>query len=173
MGVITFKDFKGSKETKSTEEKVPEPLKIEEKVVPVTEENFVTEEKLYEEEISKIEEISGYKLYRDKQENFSCEISIEGAVIDSSSVRLIIESPEWNLLFNGTIDASGKCTIPIKKLPILSEGTQGKIKLEIIAEDTVFVPWEENFVVKNSKKVSVKIVEQESLNKPKVKFNKL
>ena len=44
-----------------------------------------------------------YKLYRDKQENFCCEIMIEGANPDSSSVRLIIESPEWNLLFNGTI----------------------------------------------------------------------
>ena len=40
-------------------------------------------------------------------------------------------------------------------------------------EEKVPEPIISNFVVKNSKKVSVKIVEQESLNKPKVKFNKL
>ena len=33
----------------------------------------------------------------------------------------------------------------------------GKIKLEVIAENTVFVPWEDDFKVKMSKKVTVQV----------------
>ena len=54
---------------------------------------------------------------------------------------------------------NGKCNIPIRKLGILNEGTVGRIKLEVIAEGTVFVPWEDEFKVKVSKKVSVVVNE--------------
>ena len=65
-------------------------------------------------------------------------------------------------MFNGEIDKKGKCTIPIKKLAILNEGTVGKIRLEVIAEGTVFTPWEDDFKVKMSKKVAIKIHESKS-----------
>ena len=161
MGVITFNEFKGPKNdtdsvSKPNEDKILENVteEIKNEIKEVLSDNF-----------------PGYKLYRDKQENFCCEVCIEGAKLESSSVRLIIESSEWNLFFNGIIEKNGKCIIPIKKLPILSEGTTGKIKLEVTAEDTIFVPWEEDFIVKNNKKVTVKIVEQENFNKPRVKVN--
>ena len=35
-----------------------------------------------------------------------------------------------------------------------------KIKLEVIAEDTRFIPWEDRFLVKADKKVYVQIKEQ-------------
>ena len=105
----------------------------------------------------------GYLLYRDKPENFTCDIAIEGAKLNQSEARIIIESEDWNLVFPGKI-IGGKCTVPMKKLSLFEEGCKGKIKLEIIAEDTLFVPWEENFTVKTSKKVAVKIHEQESQN---------
>ena len=41
----------------------------------------------------------------------------------------------------------------------LQENEGGIIKLEVIAEDMVFQPWQDNFVAVNSKKVSVKISE--------------
>lgn len=94
-----------------------------------------------------------YKLYRDLNENFTCDIFIEGASPEKSSARLIVETKDWNLVFKGSIE-NGKCTIPIRKLDILNENLTGDIKLEIIAEGNVFVPWESKFLVKSSKLVS-------------------
>lgn len=110
-------------------------------------------------------ENTNYKIFKDKSELFSCEITLEGANYKETQVRLILESEDWNIMFNGEIDKDGKCVIPIKKMNILEEGTVGKIKLEVIAEDSVFIPWEDNFEVKLSKKVSVKINENNSNKK--------
>ena len=70
-------------------------------------------------------------------------------------------------MFPGEIDRNGKVTIPIRKLNILEEGLKGTIKMEVIAEGTVFIPWEDDFEVKMSKKVMVKFNENKS-TKPKV-----
>ena len=59
-----------------------------------------------------------YKLFTDKPEVFECNIKLEGASLKNSQARLIIETEDINLLFNGTITSDGKCTIPIKKLTI-------------------------------------------------------
>lgn len=95
-----------------------------------------------------------YNLYRDVNENFTCDIFIEGANIENSKARLILESDDWNLIFNGKIE-NGKCVIPVKKLEILKENLVGNIKLEVIAENNIFVPWENKFRVKSSKRVSI------------------
>jgi len=97
---------------------------------------------------------SYYELFRDKSEDFSCELKIQGANVDDTDVRLVIESENWNIMFKGNVDSYGRCLIPMKKLNILNEGDVGTIKLEVIAENTVFIPWENNFRVKNSKKVN-------------------
>ena len=110
------------------------------------------------------ESFDGYKLFNDKTELFECNIQLEGAQIANSEARLIIESEEWNLVFTGNISSNGQCSIPIKKLSILPEGTRGKIKLEVIAEDTRFIPWEDRFLVKADKKVYVQIKEQKENN---------
>jgi len=99
-----------------------------------------------------------YTLYTDKQKNFECSISLEGASIKNSQARLIIEADDLNLLFKGTIDSTGKCTVPIKKLRnLLEESTTGKIRLEVIAEDTYFTPWESDFEVATAKKLTVEV----------------
>jgi hypothetical protein len=108
-----------------------------------------------------------YKVYADKSETFSCEIELEGANLKDTEVRLVLESDNWNLMFQGEIDINGKVTIPIRKLNIFEEGTKGKIKMEVIAEGTVFTPWEDDFEVKMSKKVMVKFNENKSVPKPK------
>jgi hypothetical protein len=116
-----------------------------------------------------------YKLYADKSETFSCEIELEGANLKDTEVRLVIESDNWNLMFPGEIDRNGKVSIPIKKLNILEEGTRGKIRMEVIAEGTVFTPWEDDFEIKLSKKVMVKFNENKKhkpvVKKPGVKVN--
>ena len=104
-----------------------------------------------------------YKLFTDKTELFECNIKLEGAKLKDSQARLIIESENVNLLFKGQITPEGKCLIPIKKLKGLLEGeTKGEIKLEVIAEDTYFMPWKSEFVVEASKKLTVEVKSQDA-----------
>ena len=116
-----------------------------------------------------------YKLFTDKTELFECSISLEGASLKKSKARLVIETKEYSLLFNGSISKGGKCEIPIRKLKgLIDESTTGNIRLEVIAEDTFFTPWESDFEVDTSKKVTVEVKSQ-SIKKPivetKVKVN--
>ena len=116
-----------------------------------------------------------YKLFTDKTEVFECKIQLEGTSIKNSQARLLIESENLSLVFKGEISSDGKCKIPIKKLKgLLDENTQGNVKLEVIAEDTYFTPWESKFTVETSRKITVEVKSQETLatviteSKPKV-----
>ena len=107
-----------------------------------------------------------YKLFTDKSELFECDIKLEGASLSKSSARLVVETQDYSLLFNGDINSSGKCEIPIRKLKgLIDENTTGNIRLEVIAEDTFFTPWESDFEVDASKKVTVEVKSQ-TMKKP-------
>ena len=113
-----------------------------------------------------------YTLYTDKVENFKCSIDLEGASLDDTKVRLVLENSMLNLLYEGEVDSSGNCTIPIGKLKnILKEGTEGTIKLEVIAEDTYFSPWEDDFKVTTNKKLTVEVLSnsKDTIKESKVK----
>ena len=101
--------------------------------------------------------VSMYKIYTDKKEEFTCQLEIEGTETSNTDSRLILETDKgFSLLFPGKVSESGKCTVSIDKIKhVLKENDAGTIKLEVIADDTMFVPWESNFVVKVSKKVSL------------------
>ena len=102
-----------------------------------------------------------YKLFTDKIEVFECDIKLSGASVSKSNVRLVVESADINLLFKGKIDSTGKCTVPVKRLSgLLGESTTGTLRLEVIADDTFFTPWESEFVVETSKKVTVEVKSQ-------------
>jgi len=102
-----------------------------------------------------------YKLFTDKAEVFECDIKLSGASLNESNVRLIVESENLNLLFKGKIDSTGKCKVPVKRLSgLLGETTTGTLRLEVIADDTFFTPWESDFVVETSKKVTVEVKSQ-------------
>ena len=104
-----------------------------------------------------------YKLYTDKQEIFECDLFLEGADLKDSSARILVETKDLTLLFEGEIDKKGNCKVPIKKLKgLLGENTTGNIKLEIIAEDTLIEPWQSDFVVSTSKKVKVEVKSQQT-----------
>ena len=108
-----------------------------------------------------------YKLYTDKQEVFECNIFLEGASLTKATSRIIVETQDLKLLFEGTIDKDGNCKVPIKKLRgLVSENTKGTMKLEVIAEDTYFLPWESDFEVDTAKKIKVEVKQQ---SKPLVK----
>ena len=102
-----------------------------------------------------------YKLFTDKSELFECNISLQGASLKKSKARLVVETSDYSLLFKGEINSNGKCEIPIKKLKgLIDENTTGNIRLEVIAEDTFFTPWESDFEVDASKKVTVEVKSQ-------------
>ena len=107
-----------------------------------------------------------YKLFTDKSELFECDIKLQGASLKKSKARLVVETQDYSLMFNGNISTSGKCEIPIRKLKgLIDEDTTGNIRLEVIAEDTFFTPWESDFEVETSKKVTVEVKSQ-SFKKP-------
>ena len=104
-----------------------------------------------------------YKLFTDKTELFECDIKLQGASLNKSKARLVVETSEYSLLFKGTINSKGKCEIPIRKLKgLIDENTKGNIRLEVIAEDTYFTPWESDFEVETSKKVTVEVKSQQN-----------
>ena len=104
-----------------------------------------------------------YKLFTDKSELFECDIKLEGASLSKSSARLVVETSDYSLLFKGEINSNGKCEIPIRKLKgLIDENTKGNIRLEVIAEDTFFTPWESDFEVDASKKVTVEVKSQQA-----------
>ena len=102
-----------------------------------------------------------YKLFTDKSELFECDIKLQGASLNKSKARLVVETQDYSLMFNGSISKGGKCEIPIRKLKgLIDEDTTGNIRLEVIAEDTFFTPWETDFEVETSKKVTVEVKTQ-------------
>ena len=102
-----------------------------------------------------------YKLFTDKSELFECDIKLQGASLKKSKARLVVETQDYSLMFNGSISKGGKCEIPIRKLKgLIDEDTTGNIRLEVIAEDTFFTPWETDFEVETSKKVTVEVKSQ-------------
>ena len=106
-----------------------------------------------------------YKLFTDKAELFECDIKIEGSSLSKSIARLVVETNDYSLMFNGKITSNGKCEIPIKKLKgLIDESSKGNIRLEVIAEDTYFIPWKSEFEVDASKKVTVEVKSQSSKN---------
>lgn len=119
-----------------------------------------------------------YKIFLDKSKIFQCNINIEGASLNESEARLLLETENFTLSFKGKINSDGSVKIPISKLKgIVEENYSGKISLEVIAEDTVFKPWEDKYETDISKKVQVNFNDTElkesfvSESKPKMSIS--
>jgi len=109
-----------------------------------------------------------YKLFTDKLNTFSCNIQLEGASLHNSKIRLIVESDEMTYMFNGQVFNDGICEVKIPKTKnFLSEGKKGLMRLEVIADDVYFEPWNSEFVVEQEKKVQV-VVQEQIESKPKL-----
>ena len=96
-----------------------------------------------------------YTLYSDKKNIFECDIQLEGASLSQAFARVIIEGDDLNLVFNGTITNDGYCKIEMPKLNVI-EGN-GNMKLEVIADDMYFNPWDSDYELKKSKSVKVEV----------------
>jgi len=108
-----------------------------------------------------------YTFYRDKEETFECNVSISGASINNTSARLIIDTPSLNIVLYGKL-RDNKCLVSIPKMTMFNEGTRGQVRLEIIVDDTLFVPWESSCVIEGSKSVQVNITSRKDVS---VNFN--
>lgn len=126
------------------------------------EEDFEDEEDIRDE--IEQEDNSNYKIYRDKEETFECNISVQGAKLSTSQVRLIFDHEICNVVFYGKVYKDGKCAVPLKKMSFYPEGSIGRVRLEVIVDDTIFVPWEETFVVEGAKKVTVQVKSQKKVD---------
>ena len=79
-----------------------------------------------------------YKLFTDKAELFECDIKIEGTSLSKSTARLVVETNDYSLMFNGKISTGGKCTIPIKKLKgLIDENTKGNMAAFLGLDDDI------------------------------------
>jgi len=96
-----------------------------------------------------------YTLYSDKKNIFECDIQLEGASLSQAFARVIIEGDGLNLVFNGTITKDGYCKIEMPKLNVM-EGN-GNMKLEVIADDMYFNPWDSDYELKKSKSIKVEV----------------
>jgi len=116
-----------------------------------------------------------YKLYTDKLNKFQCSIQVEGTSLEKSQARVILETnDQMSYLFKGKIFDNGVCEFELPKLKgILSEGTIGLLKLEIIADDVHFEPWNSEFSVQADKKVNVVVQEQQVSEKPRIVMNEI
>ena len=123
------------------------------------------EEVQVEEGVAPVEEEDPdlYKLYRDKEETFECNISVQGASLASSQVRLIIDTSIINLVYYGKLYKDGRCLVQIGKMTHFPEGTRGRIRLEVIVDDTVFAPWESACIVEGAKRVTVEVKGKKSV----------
>jgi hypothetical protein len=114
------------------------------------------------------------KFFKDKPKLFECKLAIEGADLNNTQARLVLQfENKTNLLFYGEVDNNGKCKINI---PALKEnyGTKGKALLEVIADSTYFESWNDDFNIEASKKVVVERIESEKpvISTPKVTVQK-
>ena len=101
------------------------------------------------------------KFYRDKSKLFECNISVDGANLNETKARLVLEFPnDRNLLFYGKIKDNGKCEITIPALKEFEE-SNGNVILEVIADSTYFESWRDTFNLETNKKVTVEMVEKE------------
>ena len=106
-----------------------------------------------------------YKLLKDKNNEFQCEIKLVGASEKTTKVRLFLEGTGCEYSFNGTIDGT-RCRVNLGKLKSFSNLMEsGKIRLEVIADDTLFIPYESTYELEESKSVTIEMIQSEQTAK--------
>jgi len=107
-----------------------------------------------------------YDLYIDDPQAIKCKAEISGAENANKKVRLMVETSAQCLYFNGSVSDTGEINVPMHSLKnILKESTGGKLMLEMVIDDTLFTPWETDFVTKLKKKVAISEVKSTNSQK--------
>jgi hypothetical protein len=119
-----------------------------------------------------------YNLYLDDPKSIKCVAEIAGADASNAKARLLIETKNRCLYFNGKINSNGEVEIPMNSLKgVLNEDIKGKMLIELIVDDMLFTPWESAFTTKMKRKVALSVNESVlekakpmALPKPQVKL---
>jgi len=119
------------------------------------------------------------KVNERKKFNFQLEISGVEARDLHGSMKLIIDGVEYGFPIE-MIDGSVVVEIPsLEKITkaTLTEGQSLPVSLEIIANDTLIVPWKDSFTVRKPVKVEAKIIDMkdilDEINIPKIKITNI
>jgi hypothetical protein len=112
------------------------------------------------------------KFFKDKKRIFECTISVEGASINETSARLLLDFGNQTLMFRGQVTSDGRCTIEVPPIRNMNE-SNGKAILEVISESSLFEAWEAEFELKESKTVKVEMSAPRPImeSKPKIVAN--
>lgn len=106
--------------------------------------------------------------YKDKSSLFEFKINVEGAELENTFARVIIENNNRKYLFEGKIQ-DGLCSIDLPALKEFKEIKEGKLSVEVVADNSYFVPYEGVYELKESKKVVIEMItKKETITKPKV-----
>ena len=114
-----------------------------------------------------------FKLYTDKNNTFKCKIVVEGANETTSIARLVIEGESHNLMFDGKLK-DGVCEVNIGKFKNFDNfKAKGQVRLEVIADDTYFIPWKSEYILEQSRVVTVEVLKEKENSKPLVEVKEV
>lgn len=96
-----------------------------------------------------------YKIYTDKSEQFKANVKLTNGNVDNINCRLSLTTENISLILEGQL-RDGVINVDIPKIgKFYEEGQEGTIKLEVIADGSYLVPWEETFEVEQYLKVDI------------------
>jgi hypothetical protein len=114
-----------------------------------------------------------FKLYTDKNNTFKCKIVVEGANEETSIARLIIEGESHDLMFEGRLKDQ-ICEVNIGKFKNFDNfKAKGQVRLEVIADDTYFIPWKSEYILEQSRVVTVEVLQEKENSKPVVEVKEV
>jgi hypothetical protein len=98
------------------------------------------------------------------------EVEVDGSET-TPTPRLVVPISESgvSIMFEGQINGD-KVEVDIADLLEMTNSTEFQCKLEVVVEDSIFVPWEENIVIKRPTQVKAKTVKS-PLKESKVKVS--
>ena len=112
------------------------------------------------------------KFNKNKPQTFKCKVEIQGADSPKVTPRLILSSKKNNmkLFFEGKYE-NNSCEIVIPSMVNIEKS--GEVTLEIIANDTVFQPWQSTYeilsetvvvenveLIDNKNEITVKVIQE-------------
>lgn len=113
------------------------------------------------------------ELYNDSSNRvFKIRLNVEGVENEELQVRMILNFTKHNRSY--IFYAQNEEDLYILTIPPMSEVHQdsGNMHIEVIANDTIFKPWEDEFIVKNKKRIEIANVDTDEVatNKAKLEF---
>lgn len=99
-----------------------------------------------------------YKLYTDQNESLEAKVELFGASYKECKSRLIVQSGNKALMFEGSISPDGDLKVNIPKLKnLLNEGDSGIMFIEVIVGDRWFETWNSKYEVETTTSIQVEV----------------